>query len=128
MLMDRVLIIDDDEDLLEILESSLAFFGFEIKTSNYTDDIHSLVTIHQPDLVIIDYIMGGVNGGEMCSELKQKEATKHIPVIILSAYDKVIKSLGTYGCDAFVSKPFDMQELVNKIKLVLKNSRCQHNS
>lgn len=128
MLMDRVLIIDDDDDLLEILESSLAFFGFEIKTSSYTDDIHSLVTIHQPDLVIIDYIMGGVNGGEMCSELKRKEATKHIPVIILSAYDKVIKSLGTYGCDAFISKPFDMQELVNKIKSVLKNSRCQHNS
>ena len=122
--MNKVLLIDDDVDLLDVLASALAYFGFEVKTSSYTDDIHALVTIHQPDLVIIDYIMNGINGGEMCSMLKKKDSTKKIPVIILSAYDKVINSLGDYGCDAFVSKPFDMQYLINKIKAVIARSKA----
>jgi DNA-binding response OmpR family regulator len=117
--MKKVLLIDDDTDLLEVLASALSYFGFDVRTSNHTDDIHSLISVHEPDLVILDYIMNGINGGEMCSALKRKEATKDLPVIILSAYDKVIKSLGTYGCDAFISKPFDMMDLVNHIKRIL---------
>jgi DNA-binding response OmpR family regulator len=120
--MSKVLLIDDDLDLLEVLSSALSYFGFEVKTSSYTDDILSLVTVYQPDLVIIDYIMEGVNGGEMCAAIKRKESTKNIPVIILSAYDKVIKSLGNYGCDLFISKPFDMQELVKSIKQVIQKT------
>ncbi|MBG6234262.1 two-component system alkaline phosphatase synthesis response regulator PhoP [Pedobacter sp. CAN_A7] len=120
--MNKVLLIDDDLDLLEVLSSALAYFGFEVKTSNHTDDILSMVTVYQPDLVIIDYIMEGINGGEMCSAIKKKESTKNIPVIILSAYDKVIKSLGNYGCDLFISKPFDMQDLVKKIKQVISKT------
>lgn len=123
--MSKVLLIDDDVDLLEVLESALAYFGFEVKTSSYTDDILSLVTIHQPDVVIIDYIMNGINGGEMCSMIKKKESTKNIPVIILSAYDKVINSLGDYGCDAFISKPFDIQSLINKIQGIIGRSTVQ---
>ncbi|WP_432712507.1 response regulator [Pedobacter sp.] len=119
--MKRILLIDDDIDLLEILSVALAYVGFDVKTSNHTDDIHSLVTTHQPDLVIIDYIMEGANGGEMCSALKNSEATRNLPVIILSAYDKVIKSLGNYGCDAFISKPFDLQDLIHRMKLMLSN-------
>ena len=117
--MKKLLLIDDDTDLLEVLASALTYFGFEVKTSNKPDDIHSLVTTHQPDLVILDYIMENVNGGEICAQLKKKEDTKNLPVIILSAYDKVIKSLGNYGCDAFISKPFDMMDLVNNIKRIL---------
>jgi DNA-binding response OmpR family regulator len=120
--MNKVLLIDDDLDLLEVLSSALAYFGFEVKTSSYTDDILSLVTVYQPDLVIIDYIMEGVNGGEMCSAIKKKESTKNIPVIILSAYEKVIKSLGNYGCDMFISKPFDMQDLIKKIRQVIRKT------
>jgi DNA-binding response OmpR family regulator len=125
--MKKVLLIDDDVDLLDALASALGYFGFEVKTSSYTDDIHSLITIYQPDILIIDYIMNGINGGEMCSAIKKKEATKNLPVIILSAYDKVIKSLGNYGCDAFISKPFDMQDLINNIKRVLYNPKVSVN-
>jgi len=117
--MKKVLLIDDDLDLLEVLAAGLAFFGFEVNTSSYTTDIHSLATKYQPDIVIIDYIMKDINGGEMCSALKKKEATKNLPVIILSAYDKVINSLGNYGCNAFISKPFDLQDLINNIRCIL---------
>ncbi|MET3113584.1 DNA-binding response OmpR family regulator [Pedobacter sp. CG_S7] len=117
--MKKVLLIDDDLDLLEVLAAALACFGFEVNTSSYTTDIHSLVYKYQPDIVIIDYIMKGINGGEMCSALKKKEATKNLPVIILSAYDKVINSLGNYGCNAFISKPFDLQDLINNIRNIL---------
>ncbi len=76
--MKKLLLIDDDTDLLEVLASALSYFGFDVKTSNHTDDIHSLITIHQPDLVILDYIMDGVNGGEMCAEIKKKEEHKNV--------------------------------------------------
>jgi DNA-binding response OmpR family regulator len=120
--MKKVLLIDDDVALLEVLSDALTYFGFEVKATSHTDDIHTLITIHQPDLVIMDYIMNGINGGELCSAIKKKEATKNLPVIILSAYDKVIKSLGNYGCDAFIAKPFDMKNLISLINNIIKRS------
>ncbi len=117
--MKKVLLIDDDLELLDVLTNALTYFGFDVKPTNHTDDIHELITEYQPDLVIMDYIMNGINGGEMCAAIKKNNATKNLPVIILSAYDKVIKSLGNYGCDAFIAKPFDLNSLINQINKII---------
>lgn len=114
--MNKILLIDDDVDMLEVMEATLAFYGYDVSTSSYTDDIFELVNLHQPDLVVIDYLMIGINGGEMCAALKRNPSTRSLPVIIVSAYERIIQSLGNYGCDAFVSKPFDMTHLLNVIK------------
>ncbi len=95
-------------------------------TSSYTDDIFELVNLHQPDLVIIDYLMTGINGGEMCAALKRNPSTRALPVIIVSAYERIIQSLGNYGCDAFVSKPFDMTHLLNVIKRIISASSIKY--
>jgi CheY-like chemotaxis protein len=68
----------------------------------YTDDIFALIEKFNPDLIILDYILNGINGGELCHQVKHNSKTSLIPVIIYSAYTKVIQSLGDYGCDAFV--------------------------
>lgn len=117
--MNKLLLIDDDENMLDAMESTLTYYGYQVVTSSFTDDIFALVKMHQPDLVIIDYLMTGANGGEMCSALKRNESTQALPVIIVSAYDRIIQSLGTYGSDAFVSKPFDMKHLLNVIQMTL---------
>jgi len=117
--MNKILLIDDDLNMLEVMKETLVYYGYSVSTSNYTDDIFSLVNLHQPDLVIIDYLMTGINGGEMCAALKRNEGTRFLPVIIVSAYERIIQSLGNYGCDAFVSKPFDMKHLLSVIHRVI---------
>ncbi len=119
--MYKILLIDDDVNMLEVMDATLTFYGYEVTSSNYTDNIFALVHQSQPDLVIIDYLMPGINGGEMCAALKRNEATCNLPVVIVSAYDRIIQSLGNYGCDAFIAKPFDMTHLLNVIKITIAN-------
>jgi CheY-like chemotaxis protein len=123
--MNKILLIDDDVNMLEVMEATLVFYGYSVNTSSYTDDIFELVNLHQPDLVIIDYLMTGINGGEMCAALKRNPSTRSLPVIIVSAYERIIQSLGNYGCDAFVSKPFDMTHLLNVIKKTISVAPVQ---
>ena len=67
-------------------------------------------------LVIVDYILEGINGGELCHQLKINPRTKHLPVIMISGYQRVLESLGNYGADYFLPKPFDLNELLNVVK------------
>ena len=123
--MNKILLIDDDVNMLEVMEATLSFYGYQVCTHSYTDDIFELVKLHEPDLVIIDYLMTGINGGEMCAALKRNPSTKALPVIIVSAYERIIQSLGNYGCDAFVSKPFDMTHLLSVIQKTISTAAIQ---
>ncbi len=120
----QILILDDHQDLLEILRDLFHFEGYKVKICDFTKDIFSLINDHKPDLIILDYLMNGLNGGEICAQIKKNQSTSHIPIIILSAYDKVIMSLGDYGSDLFIAKPFDNDDLLRKVKglLNLKSS------
>jgi DNA-binding response OmpR family regulator len=115
----KVLIIDDDEAVLDVMKEALFYEGFEVKISDKADDINSIICEYNPDLLLIDYILNGINGGEICHQVKENPNTGWLPVIIVSAYPKVLKSLGYYGCDKFISKPFDLDNLVGSIKALL---------
>lgn len=115
----KILIIDDNQDILTVLTSLFNLEGFEVITFTNTHNIFNLMAAHNPDLVILDYLIGESNGGELCAQLKQNPLTKHLPVIILSAFNRVIQSLGNYGCDVFIPKPFDNQLLIDEVKGLL---------
>ena len=115
----KILVIDDNDDILDLVREVLETNNYEAICLNSSDNIIKSVTELQPDLVITDYILTGINGGEFCAEIKKNPTTKHLPVIILSAHSRVIESLGHYGQDAFVSKPFDIGELLAVIKKCL---------
>jgi CheY-like chemotaxis protein len=85
-------------------------------------EIIALAEETQPDLVLLDYLLGGINDGEYCHQLKHHPHTGHIPVIMLSAYQRVIESLGDYGWDAFVAKPFDLEQLARQTERLLQKS------
>lgn len=74
------------------------------------------VTAINADIVILDYILFGINGGELCHMLKTTPETCHIPVIMVSAYPRVLESLGNYGSDAFIAKPFNLSDITDTIK------------
>ena len=111
----RILILDDDKALCEILEAALTDNGFEVKILKSTNNIIEDVSSFQPDAVLLDYILPGINGGELCHQIKTNRLTKNIPVILFSAYARVLQSLGDYGCDCFVEKPFDLWDLLQTI-------------
>lgn len=117
----KVLVLDNDLGILEVMEEALCYEGFNVKTMEGTNDIISDIKQYQPDVFITDYILKGINGGELCKKIKTTIATAHTPVVIFSAYTKVLQSLGFYDCDAFVPKPFDLTEMIDLIKNLSEN-------
>jgi DNA-binding response OmpR family regulator len=118
----RLLILDNDRDVLEIMQEVFLYEGFEVKTLEGTTDIFNEISEYQPDIIMLDYILNGINGGEICHQVKTHQSTCTMPVIIVSAYPKVINSLGYYGCDSFIPKPFDITDLVDKVNTLLNKA------
>lgn len=113
--MKRVLIVDNDQAILDVMEEVLGYEGFNVKTYSDTDNIFKCIDSFNPDIILIDYILNGINGGELCAQIKKTPETSHLPVVIISAYSKVLLSLGNYGCDDFISKPFELDNLISRI-------------
>ena len=114
--MKKVLVLDNDEGVLDVMQEMLNYEGFQVKIIEETDNIFSVIDGFSPNLIILDYILSGINGGEICHQIKANPKTTDVPVIIMSAYPKVLKSLGYYGCDDFIAKPFDLEDIVERIK------------
>ncbi len=123
----KILILDDSEDILEVMKDLLEMEGYEVEILNFTDDICKSAMTFNADLVILDYILFGINGGELCHMMKTNPLTSHIPVIMVSAYPRVLESLGSYGSDAFIAKPFNIDDIVNTVKeCILKAGDVEH--
>ncbi|MBE9600756.1 PleD family two-component system response regulator [Pedobacter sp. MC2016-24] len=115
----KILVVENDQSLIDILEEVFEEEGYRYTIFNDVLDILPLVDEYQPDLVLLDFVLPRINGGELCSQLKSVSGTQDIPVIIYSAAPKAFLSLGDYGCDLFIPKPFDLDELVQKINSLL---------
>lgn len=111
----RILILDDNEDILDVVHELLAYENFDVKSTSQGKEVLSLVESFNPDLVILDYRVAGVNGGELCREIKAHPKFCKTPVIIFSAYVNYNDELFAYGCDAVINKPFDLKEMVEKV-------------
>lgn len=118
----RILVLDDDEAVLDALEAALEYASFTVKTITKSENVFNVINEFQPDLVLIDYILNGINGGEICHQIKTNPLTQGMPVILISAYPKVLLSLGDYGCNNFIPKPFDLSELIMTIKSCIPDS------
>ncbi|NCD67921.1 response regulator [Mucilaginibacter agri] len=117
----RILIIDDNQDILDIVQETLAYENFEVMAKPDTDDYLSTVKEFLPDLVILDYRLGNITGGEICRQIKANPELNEIPVIIFSAYVNRSEDLFAYGCDAIIDKPFDLVELIDKVNNLVEN-------
>jgi len=114
-MLKRILVIDNDPGILDAMQEVLIYEGYEVMVKEDASDILDMVQQHQPDLLLIDYILNGINGGELCHQVKVNDHTCHLPVILMSAYPRVLQSLGHYGFDDFISKPFDLTDLTGRI-------------
>ena len=111
--MNRILLIEDDEAVRNVIKEALS--DYTVIATDDTSDIFKLIADHNPDLVLMDYILPNINGGELCHQIKVNPETADLPVIIISGYPRILYSLGSYGCDAILEKPFDLSKLLETV-------------
>ncbi len=115
----RILVLDDDPGVLEAIDLSLSYCGFQVKPLLSADNLFAIIESFRPRLIILDYLLRGKNGGEICLELKNDPIKKDIPVIMLSAYPEAAIGNFQFKCDSFLPKPFDLTSLVNEINIFI---------
>ena len=113
--MKKVLVIDDDLDVLEVVKLILTSYGFEVRLHDTGLNVPEIVLDFQPDLILLDIRLPGKSGTEICKELKEQDCV--IPIILFSAHAMQTNFLDSFGADAFIAKPFDVKNLVNTVKL-----------
>ena len=114
--MKKVLVVDDDEDILYVVKFILTSYGFDVQTHSSGLKVPEIVMSYTPDIILLDIRLPGKLGTQVCNELKQIYTT---PIILFSAHTKQDHALSICHADAFIQKPFDMEQLVNTINLYL---------
>lgn len=118
--MERILVADDEADIREITRSILVKSGYEVFIAKDGNEALLMTNESMPDLVILDYLMPGLNGLEVCQALKKNPATAVIPVIIITAYPTQKEQGLAAGAVDFMSKEMDTIDLLTRVKSALK--------
>lgn len=114
--MSRILLIDDDKDLLMILKSTLTNKGFDVHAKDSWDGNTEIINQIKPNLVILDVFLSGIDGLDICKKIKKSPFTKNLPVLIISGFPWISQSaIYEYGANDFIAKPFETSELLYKI-------------
>jgi DNA-binding response OmpR family regulator len=117
----KILVVDDDVDLAKTIHFSLEVEGYTVLVSNDGEDALSQARKESPDLILLDIMLPKLDGYKVCRLLKFDERYKHIPILMMTAKtqekDKIL-GMET-GADEYITKPFDMDELMEKIKAYL---------
>ena len=117
--MNKLLIIDDDEDISAMLFLLLRK-DFDVAVVTKSEDIFPSIKRFQPDIILLDVYLTGYDGRVICKQLKFHPDFKHIPVIMVSGHDDVSATVGQYGANDFIQKPFEAEALLSKIYDLLK--------
>ena len=120
--MQKIYALDDELHIRELLEYNLTQAGFEVKTFERGSDLEDMLQTEQCDLILLDIMLPGENGVEICKKIKSNPQWKEIPVLFLTAKsEEVDKVLGLeIGADDYIAKPFGIRELEARIRAVLR--------
>ena len=118
----KLLVVDDNIDILEILQIAFEARGHEVSILSGGLKIDESIKQFSPDAILLDVFLGEMNGATICNELKSNPATKHIPVILFSAHADAKTILNTCPADGFVGKPFNIQRLIELIESLNRSS------
>jgi two-component system response regulator VicR len=124
--MTKIMVVDDEPDLLEVVKLILESDGYQVVTASSGQEALNKIEKEMPDLVLLDIIMPKMDGWEVFSRIKSNPMTHEIPVIMLTAKDQRIdKLIGLHvvRVDDYITKPFGRAELLERIKRVLQEKR-----
>ncbi len=115
-----ILVYDDEESILEVIKIILEDNGFDVFVSVNSENILTDIETYSPGLILIDIWMKGQNGDEIVKQLKSSAKNRSIPVILISALNEGEKLAKAAGADGFMKKPFDMEDLLVRVKEYIK--------
>jgi two-component system phosphate regulon response regulator PhoB len=117
-----VLVVEDEKDLADLVQFNLQKAGYETLSARSGDEALALSRTRTPDLVLLDLMLPGIPGTEVCRQLKTSPRTRNVPVIMVTARSEEVDRVVGFelGADDFVTKPFSMRELVLRVRAVLR--------
>ena len=119
----RILVVDDEEDLCEILKFNLENEGYEVDTANSAEEALKM-DICSYQLILLDVMMGEISGFKMANMLKKNKKTDKVPIIFITAKDTENDTVTGFnlGADDYISKPFSLREVIARVKAVLRRT------
>ncbi len=121
----RILVVDDEPDILALLEQHLQEEGYTALTATTGTEAIVMAHAERPDLILLDVMMPGMSGFDVCNLLRDSPETRFIPVIFLTAVTETPKKVMglRLGAEDYVTKPFDLHELSVRISVALRRAR-----
>ncbi len=125
-----ILVVEDEIDILEVVDFNLQQAGFKVLKATDGGEGHALARREHPDLVVLDLMLPGMDGKEVCRRLKQGEDTRHIPVLMLTALSSETDRIIGFeiGADDYLTKPFSPRELVLRVQAILRRFQEQEDA
>lgn len=114
----KIFIADDDEAIVDATSLMLEMEGYEVSHTLNGAAVHAAL-LQRPDLLVLDIWMSGIDGRDVCRQVKADPATGDVPVLMISASREIRESALASGADDFLAKPFDMYELLHKINKLI---------
>jgi DNA-binding response OmpR family regulator len=120
----KILIIDDEEDLVYLMKLRLEFQNFQVIPLSVSTRALETAKAEKPDLILLDIMMPEKNGYEVCKELKADKETHHIPIILFTAKaqakERIADLYESVGADDYILKDFELEKLLSKVRILLK--------
>lgn len=122
MAKEKILIVDDEEHIIELLKFNLLNSGYEVLTANNGLDAVKIAKAEKPNLLLLDLMLPGIDGFDVCKEIKRNNEMKNTSIIMITAKgEELDKILGLeLGADDYITKPFSVRELLARVKAVLR--------
>jgi DNA-binding response OmpR family regulator len=120
--MSRILVVDDDVDILTLVKMTLKMNGYDVEVLSRWEKVDNAIAEFHPDLILLDVSLGGADGREICKRIKTTDTTRHIPVILFSANIEMEKSIDNCHAQAFISKPYELGYFLNTIRSNLQTA------
>ena len=123
MANNRILVVDDEEDLCEILQFNLELEGYNVDVAHSAEEALRL-QLSDYALVLLDVMMGQISGFKMAKMMRESEETKHVPIIFITARDAENDLVTGFnlGADDYISKPFSIKEVMLRVKAVMRRT------
>ena len=121
----RIMVVEDEEALTELLRYNLEGDGYDVETVMRGDDADTRLKEHIPDLIVLDWMLPGISGIELCRRLRSRPATAQLPIIMLTARGEEtdrVRGLAT-GADDYIVKPFSVPELLARVAALLRRAK-----
>lgn len=120
-----ILVVDDTEDILDALQIVLSSEGYTVQVATGEEYIDDIIAGNRsaPDLIMLDVLLSGQDGRMIAQKIKRTTSTAHIPIIMMSAHPNVAHSIKESGADDFLPKPFELNDLLQKIAKYTKKKK-----